>query len=51
LRSALYAIRVIKSKRVGWVRRVARVEEMRSAYNILIGNAQGQSPVGRLRCR
>ena len=33
-------VRVIKSRRLRWARHVARMEEGRSAFNILTGNLQ-----------
>jgi hypothetical protein len=32
-----------------WVRHVARMGEMRNAYNILIGNPEYKKPLGRLK--
>jgi hypothetical protein len=49
----LYAspiIRVIKSRKMGWVRHVAWMEEMRNAY-VLVGKAEGKRPLGRPRHR
>jgi hypothetical protein len=37
-------IRVIKSRRIGWAGQVARVREMRNAYNILVGKSEGKRP-------
>jgi len=36
-------IRVIKLRRMRWVRRRARMEKMRNAYNILVGNPEGKT--------
>jgi hypothetical protein len=44
-------IRMIKSRRMGWARHVARMGEKRNAYRILVGKAEGRSPLGRPRCR
>jgi hypothetical protein len=44
-------IRVIKSGRIGWARHVAHVEEMRFAYNILVGKPEGKRPLGRPKRR
>jgi hypothetical protein len=44
-------IRKIKSRRMGWARRVARTGEMRSPYKISVGKPEGRSPLGRCRCR
>jgi hypothetical protein len=50
--SNLYAspniIRVIKSRRMD-MGRLARMEEMRNAYNILVGKPEGKRPFGRLK--
>jgi len=32
-----------------WAAHVARMGEMRNAYKILVGNAGGKGPLGRLR--
>jgi hypothetical protein len=42
-------VRVIKSRRVRWVRHVARVGEGRSVYGILVGRFEGKRPLGRSR--
>jgi hypothetical protein len=42
---------VIKSRRVRWAGYVARMGEMRNAYNILVGKPGGQRQLGRLRRR
>jgi len=46
MRSLVYTspniIRVIKSKRMSWVERVARMEEMRYSYKILVGRLEGR---------
>jgi hypothetical protein len=44
-------IRVIKSRRMRWVRRVARMGEDRGAYRILVGRPEGRRPLGRPRSR
>jgi hypothetical protein len=44
-------IRVIKSKRMSWTGHVARMEEMRNAFKILIGKSEGKRPLGRPRRR
>ena len=38
---------VIKSKRMRWVGRVARMGERRSAYRVLVGKPEGKRPVVR----
>jgi hypothetical protein len=42
-------IRMIKSRRMGWVGYVARMGEMRNAYKFLIGKSEAKRPVGRPR--
>ena len=44
-------VRVIKSRRLRWRGNVARMEEGRSAFNILKGKPTGKRPLGRLRHR
>jgi hypothetical protein len=41
-------IKKIKSQSMRWGH-VARIEEMRNAYRILIGEPEGKVPLGRLR--
>jgi PAS domain-containing protein len=43
-------IRVIKARRMRWVRHVARMGEVRGAY-ILVGRPEGRRPLGRPRSR
>jgi hypothetical protein len=40
-------IRVFKSRRMRYVGRVARMGEMRDAYNILVGKPKSKRPLGR----
>jgi hypothetical protein len=50
----LYAspnIRMIESRRMMWMGRVARIGEMRNAYSILVGKSEGKISFGRHRCR
>jgi hypothetical protein len=42
-------IRMIKSRRMRWPGHVARMEETRTAYRILVGKPEGKRPLGRLR--
>jgi hypothetical protein len=42
---------VIKSKRIGWARFIARMGEIRNAYVIVVGKPEGKSPLGRPRRR
>ena len=44
-------VRVIKSRRLRCARRVARLEEGRSAFKILTGKPTGNRPLGRPRLR
>jgi hypothetical protein len=39
----------MKSRRMRWVRHVARMGEKRSAYRLLVGKPEGKRPLGRLR--
>jgi hypothetical protein len=40
-------IRVIKASRMRWAGHVARIGEVRGAYNILVGRPEGRRPLGR----
>jgi hypothetical protein len=44
-------VRVIKARRMRWAGHVARIEEVRGAYNILVGRPEGRRPLGRPRRR
>jgi hypothetical protein len=44
-------IRIIKSRRLKWARHVARMEEKRNAYRLLVGTPEEKRPLGRPRCR
>jgi hypothetical protein len=44
-------IRVIKARRKRWAGHVARMVEVRGAYNILVGRPEGRRPLGRRRRR
>jgi hypothetical protein len=44
-------IRMIKSRRMRLVGRVARIVEIRGAYRILVGTSEGKRPLGRPRRR
>ena len=52
---ALYSspniIRVIKTRRMRWAGHVARMEERRGAYRVLVGKPEGRRPLGRPRRR
>jgi hypothetical protein len=42
-------IRVIKSRRMGWVGHVSRMGEMGKAYKFFVGKPEGKTPLGRFR--
>jgi hypothetical protein len=44
-------IRIIKSRRMRWAGHVARMEEKRNAYMLLMGKPEGERPLGRPRRR
>jgi hypothetical protein len=44
-------VRVIKARRVRWAGHVARMGEVRGAYNILVERPEGRRPLGRPRRR
>jgi hypothetical protein len=44
-------VRVMKARRMRWAGRVARMVEVRGAYNILVGRPDGRRPLGRPRRR
>jgi hypothetical protein len=44
-------IRVIKARKMRWAGPVARMGEVRGAYNILVGKPEGWRPLGRPRRR
>jgi hypothetical protein len=51
LKSSPGIVRMAKARRMRWVGHVARMGEVRGAYNILVGRPEGRRPLGRLRCR
>jgi hypothetical protein len=51
LYSSSSIVRVIKARRMRWAGHVARMGEVRGAYNILVGKPEGRRPLGRLRRR
>jgi hypothetical protein len=51
LYSSLNIVRVIKSRRMRCVGHVARMEEERGVYRVLIGSPEGKRLLGRLRLR
>jgi transcription termination factor 2 len=44
-------IRIIKSRRMRWAGHVARMEEKRNVYRLLVGKPEGKRPLGRPRRR
>ena len=44
-------VRVIKSRKMGWARHVARMGERKGAYTVLVGKPEGKKPLGRPRRR
>jgi hypothetical protein len=44
-------VRVIKSRRMRWAGHVARLEEGRGVYRVLVGKPEGKRPLGRPRRR
>ena len=44
-------MRVIKSRRMGWVGHVTCMGEERGAYRVLVGKPEGRRPLGRPRRR
>jgi hypothetical protein len=47
LRSSPNIVRVIKSMRMRWAGHVARMEEGRGVYRVLVGKLEGKRPLGR----
>ena len=44
-------VRVIKPKRMRWAGHVARMDEERGAYSVLVGKSEGKRTLGRPRRR
>jgi hypothetical protein len=44
-------VRVIKTRRMRWAGHVARMEEGRGVYRLLVGRPKGKRPLARPRCR
>jgi len=44
-------VRVIKSRRMRWAGHVARMDEERGVYRVLVGKPEGKKPQGRPRRR
>jgi hypothetical protein len=51
MRNSPNTIRMIPSRRMRWAGHVARMEEKRNAYRILVGKPEGNRPLGRPRRR
>jgi hypothetical protein len=51
LYSSLNTVRVIKSRMMRWAGHVARMDEGRGVYRILVGRPESKRPLGRPRCR
>jgi len=44
-------VRVLKSRRMRWAGHVARMDEEREVYRVLVGKLEGRRPLGRPRRR
>ena len=44
-------VRVVKSRRMRWTGKVARMGEDRGVYRVLVGKPEGKRPLGRPRRR
>jgi hypothetical protein len=51
LYSSPIIVQVIKSRRMRWAGHVARMEEERGVYRVLVGKPEGKIPLGRPRLR
>jgi hypothetical protein len=51
LYSSSNIVRVIRSRRMRWVRHVARMREERGVYRVLVGKPEGKRLLGRPRHR
>ena len=49
LYSSSYLIRNLKLRRLRWAKHVARMEQVRNAYRVLVGRHKGKRPLGRSR--
>jgi len=47
LYSSLNIVRVKKSRRMRWTGHIARMEEWRGVYRVLVGKPEGKRPSGR----
>ena len=46
-----YVIRNLKSRRLRWVGHVARMEQSRNVYRVLVGKPEGKRPLTRAKRR
>ena len=44
-------IRILKLRRLRWAGLVARMEQSRNAYRVLVGKSEGKRPLGRPKHR
>ena len=44
-------MRVIRSRKIRWAGHVARMDEERGVYRVLVGKTEGRRPLGRPRRR
>jgi len=51
LYASLNFIRVIKSRRIRWARRLARMETKRNGYSILVGKPEGKRSLERSKSK
>ena len=51
LNSSPNSVRAIKSRKIGWVGRVARTGERRGIYRVLVGKLEGTRQLGRPELR
>jgi hypothetical protein len=51
LYSSSSIIKMIKSMRMSWAGHVARMDEKRNGYRLLVGKPEGRRPLGRPRRR
>jgi len=51
LNSSPNIVRVIKSRRMRWAGHVARMDEEKGVYRVLVGKPEGRRPLGRPRRR
>jgi hypothetical protein len=49
INSSPSVIRITKSRRIRWVRHVARMADKRNVFRILVGKSEGERPLERPR--